>query len=85
MPKLIDDHETPKQAIGEDGLLRFIDEMNRNRAQKGVNERYQPVRRDGALSFEPHYPFKWKDRFSPSPHYAKPRLVHWQDREPEPA
>lgn len=40
MAKLID--EGGRQKVGRDGLLRFIDELNDNRARVGERARYKP-------------------------------------------
>lgn len=42
--------------IGEDGLLRFIDEMNEIRARSGNRFRLEPCRKDnGVLGMRDHY------------------------------
>jgi hypothetical protein len=43
---------TSGNAIGEDGLLRFIDEMNAIRARSGQRWRFRPVRRNDRLCME---------------------------------
>lgn len=87
MPKLIDESAPAKEPIGKARFLSWIDDMNRERARRGINERYQPISRNGELTFEAHVPFKWKDRHLSSPSYATATapVPHWQDREVEPA
>jgi hypothetical protein len=42
-------------AIGQDGLLRFIDEINEIRARSGQRRRFRPEWRDGRLCMEEWY------------------------------
>jgi hypothetical protein len=49
MPKLIDNHRS-HEAIGNDGLLRFIDEINVIRARSHNRRRFRPQQRvDGVV------------------------------------
>jgi len=48
MPKLIDNHQS-KEPIGNDGLLRFIDEINAIRARSYQRRRFKPIPRDGGV------------------------------------
>jgi hypothetical protein len=48
MPKLIDNHRS-QEPIGNDGLLRFIDEINVIRARSYQRRRFKPVPRDGGV------------------------------------
>jgi hypothetical protein len=77
MAKLTDNSFT-RAPIGNDGLLRFIDEMNEIRARSGQRHRYRPMDRgDGVLAMEEHFavppPVK---ATSPSPRFSNLRLVH---------
>jgi hypothetical protein len=48
MPKLIDNHRS-QEPIGNDGLLRFIDDINVIRARSYQRRRFKPVPRDGGV------------------------------------
>lgn len=52
MPKLIDNHRS-HEAIGNGGLLRFIDEINVIRARSSNRRRFKPfLRPDGVLAMQ---------------------------------
>ena len=49
MPKLVDRSPHNEEPIGNDGLLRFIDEINAIRARSYQRRRFKPVPRDGGV------------------------------------
>jgi hypothetical protein len=57
MAKLLTDDVASDRAdtIGEDGLLRFIDEINEIRARSGQRWRLRPVRLNGRLCADEWY------------------------------
>lgn len=66
------------QPIGNDGLLRFIDDINAIRARSHQRRRFRPVRRaDGVLWMQEHDEVQRPSRAdTPSPRYSDgPRLV----------
>ena len=74
MAKLIDHNADSKgPPIGEDGLLRFIDEINDIRAKSGNRFRFQPsIDRDrDVLEMKEHLGIpRPADRYTRSPRYA---------------
>jgi len=72
MPKLIDNHQS-KEPIGNDGLLRFIDEINAIRARSGNRFRFEPSmhRETGILKMREHLAIpRHADPGTPSPLYS---------------
>lgn len=65
-----------KPAIGEDGVLAFIDEINERRARRGDRERYKPAKVDGVLTGVDCLVPLDQSPYTPSPTYSRPRLVH---------
>jgi len=77
MPKLIDNHQS-KEPIGNDGLLRFIDDINVIRARSYNRRRFIPQpRADGILTMVEWDAIPRPNRpDTPSPRYSDgPRLM----------
>jgi len=56
MAKLNDMSAASSQGIGNDGVLRFIDEINAIRARSGNRFRFQPCKvRQGVIGMQEHY------------------------------
>ena len=72
MPKLIDNSFT-RQAIGRDGLLILIDEINAIRARSGNRRRFRPhVGNDGVMVMHEIDEVQRPSRpDTPSPRYAR--------------
>jgi hypothetical protein len=73
MPKLIDHNPGGQPAIGNDGLLRFIDEINDIRARSGNRFRFEPSmdRETGILKMREHLAIpRHADPGTPSPLYS---------------
>lgn len=60
--------------IGNEALLRFIDDMNEIRARSGNRFRYMPVRKDsGLLGMKEHHAIERpRPADTPSQPYARP-------------
>jgi hypothetical protein len=73
MAKLLTDDVTSGRAdtIGEDGMLRFIDEINEIRARSGQRWRLRPVRLNGRLCVDEWCEIEWSlPANTPSRRYA---------------
>lgn len=52
MGRLTESAHGGAQAIGRDGLLRFIDELNEKRARRGIRQRYYAIEENGVLTMQ---------------------------------
>ena len=72
MPKLIDHNPQNLPPVGNDAILRLIDELNDRRARAGTRTRYRPVSRDGVVGMMEHFAILPPARpNAPSPRYAR--------------
>ncbi len=74
MPKLIDHSPSNPAAIGNEGLLLFIDEVNDIRARAGNRYRFEPSvdRSSGVLKMREHLGIARPARANtPSPRYFR--------------
>lgn len=76
MAKLIDNSTGPANAIGNEALLRFIDDMNEIRARSGNRFRFRPFLKDKArniLGMQEHYEIgRPRPADTPSQPHARP-------------